>query len=168
MKWLDSARDRYQALETRERRFLVAAVVAIMVTILYLAVIEPLFEYRGRLESGIQNQREQVAWMRGAVEVLRQRGPVTQPRARNSNGSLLALADSSARSAGLSQPLKRIQQDGNDAVRVRLESASFDQLILWLDQLERRHGVIASEMSVDRADREGLVNASLTLSRAAS
>src|SRR5690606_31951363 len=138
--------------------------IAVLITILYLAVIEPLATYRAQLESGVESQRELVSWMRAATDVLRERGPVNVP-AVSSDGSLLALADSSARSAGMSAALRRIQQDGSDAVRMRFEGANFDRLIVWLDELESRHGVSVREMTVDRAEGAGLVNVSLTLER---
>lgn len=166
-QYLQQLRARYEALEARERYFLLGAIFVVALTLVYLLVIEPLAQYHDRLESRIETQREEVSWMRGAVQVLRERGGPARANVQ-SGGSLLALTDSSARSAGLAKPLKRIQQDGTDAVRVRLEAASFDQVILWLDDLERRYGVIATEMSVDRAEGVGLVNASLTLTRAAT
>lgn len=166
MKALDELRARFDTLEPRERRFLVAGAVAVVAAVLYFAVVAPLAAYRAQLEQRVESQRELVAWMRGAVEVLRERGPAREP-AVDTSGSLLALVDSSARSAGLAQPLRRIQQEGDDAVRVRLEGAGFDQVIVWLDNLRQRYGVIASDMSVDRAEGAGLVNASITLTRAA-
>lgn len=165
---LRQLRTRYESLEARERNVLLIAGIVVIFTLLYLLVIEPLAQYHDRLETRIASQRGEVAWMRGAVQVLRERGGTAAPPGVKAGGSLLALTDSSARSAGLVKQLKRIQQDGDDAVRVRLEAASFDQMILWLDDLERRYGVIATEMSVDRAEGEGLVNVSLTLTRAAA
>lgn len=165
--YLQQLRSRFESLEARERYFLLSAVVVVSLTLLYLLVVEPLVQYHEQLETRIETQRQEVAWMRGAVQVLRERGGPA-PANVESGGSLLALTDSSARSAGLAKPLKRIQQDGDDAVRVRLEAAGFDQVILWLDDLERRYGVVATEMSVDRAEGAGLVNASLTLTRAAT
>lgn len=164
MKGLDEIRQRFDALEPRERLFLVYGAIALAVIVLFLAVVQPLWQYRERASERVVTQRALVAWMRGAVDVLRERGPLAQPSA-DANGSLLALADSSARAAGLGQSLRRIQQDGESAVRVRLEAASFDGVLLWLDGLEKRSGVVASELSVDRAEGAGLADVTLTLTR---
>lgn len=163
MTAIEQLRQRYEALEPRERRFLVFGAIALAVILLFLGVVQPLQQYRENAEARVVAHRDLVAWMRGAVDVLRERGPALAPAARG--GSLLALADTSARAAGLAQSLQRIQQDGENAVRVRLESASFDSLVLWLDNLEKRSGVTASELMVDRAEAAGRVNASLTLRR---
>lgn len=167
MAMLETLRNRLQAMEPRERMMLIVGIIAVVITVLYLAVIEPLANYRAQLESGVQARRELVSWMRGASSAIRARGPAAAP-APASDGSLLAMADSSARAAGMSGALRRIQQDGSDAVRMRFEGASFDTMIGWLDGLEKRHGIAVREMTVDRAEGAGLVNASLTLERKGS
>lgn len=163
IKAFDEVRRRFDALEPRERRFILAAIGVLVVTLVFLAIVQPMHRYRSDLAERVESERELVSWMRGAVEVLRTRGPA---RAAPAGGSLLAMTDSSLRDAGLSQSIRRIQQEGDDAVRVRLESASFDQVMLWLESLKENGGAIASEMTVERADGPGLVNVTLTLSRA--
>jgi len=163
MKTLMELRQRFDALDVRERRFLIAGAIAVLLAIVFLAVVQPLRTYQENLESRVAAERELVSWMRGAVDALKARGP-RQPAADRS-GSLLAIADTSARNAGLAQALRRIQQDGEDAVRVRLESAAFDTVVLWLENLEQRYGVVAREMTVEKLDAPGTVNASLTLAR---
>lgn len=163
MNALQELRQRFDALEVRERRFLVAGALVVLVSIVFLAVVQPLRSYHANLENRIAAERELVAWMRSATEILQKRGPQQQPAAQN--GSLLTITDSSARDIGLAQSLRRIQQEGDSAVRVRLESASFDTIVLWLENLQQRHGVVATEMSVERLDAPGLINASVTLSR---
>ncbi|HEX7047504.1 MAG TPA: type II secretion system protein M [Gammaproteobacteria bacterium] len=166
MKGLDELLQRFYALEARERQFLIGGAIALVIIIFFLAVVQPLVQYRESVAEDVTRQRALVSWMQGAVDVLRKRGPAEA--AVDTSGSLLALADTSARAAGLANAMRRIQQEGDDAVRMRLESASFDALILWLDTLQNRYGVIASEMTVDRADAAGRVNASITLTRSAS
>ena len=166
IKAFDEARTRFEALDPRERRLIVTAALVAIVALVFLAVVQPLDRYRDELEARVESQRELVGWMRGAVKVLRERGPARG--APVTGGSLLAMTDASARDAGLAGAIRRIQQEGDDAVRVRLESASFDQIMLWLENLKRHNGVIASEMSVDRAEGAGLVNTTLTLTRAQS
>lgn len=167
MKVLDEIRQRFEALETRERQFLAGGAIVLAVIVFFLAVIQPLVQYRERAAEDVAAERALVAWMRGAAEVLRERGPAASANV-DTSGSLLALADSSARAAGLANALNRIQQEGDESVRVRLESANFDSLIRWLGELQARYGVSASEMTVDRAGAPGLVDASITLTRNAS
>lgn len=163
MNALHELRQHFDALEVRERRFLVAGVLVVLLAIVFLAVVQPLRSYHGNLENRIVAERELVSWMRSAAAVLKQRGP--QRATANRSGSLLTVTDSSARDIGLAQSLRRIQQEGDSAVRVRLESARFDTVVVWLENLQQRHGVVATEMTVERLDAPGLINASVTLSR---
>jgi general secretion pathway protein M len=86
-----------------------------------------------------------------------------QSRGDRQGRSLLALADATARSAGLEGALRRVEPVGTSGVRVSFEFASFDVLIAWIEQLTREYGVEATDFSADRADGVGLVNARVTL-----
>src|SRR5690606_31715948 len=131
MKTLDDIRQKFAELEPRERQFLAGGAIALVIILFYLGVVQPLLQFRDDKAADVAGQRELVAWMRGASEVLRARGPAAANI--DAGGSLLALSDSSARAAGLANALRQIQQDGDNGVRVRLEAASFDALILWLE-----------------------------------
>ncbi|MET0225520.1 MAG: type II secretion system protein GspM, partial [Dokdonella sp.] len=52
---------------------------------------------------------------------------------------------------------------GARSVRVSFETANFDALVGWIDELSRSYGVEASDFSAERADGIGLVNARVTL-----
>jgi len=47
-------------------------------------------------------------------------------------------------------------------VRVQLEAAPFDTLVTWLATLDERYGLAIETITVDRAARPGVVNASIT------
>lgn len=164
MNLVDEMQQRLATLEPRERRFLLVGAAAIFLGIVFFGLVQPLHRYHDGLENKVAQERELVAWLQGAAEVIHARGPARA--AGNRSGSLLTIADSSARAAGLGGALQRIQQEGSDGVRVRLESASFDSVVVWLETLARQHGISVDEMSLDRADAPGRINASLTLSRA--
>jgi type II secretory pathway component PulM len=50
-------------------------------------------------------------------------------------------------------------------VRVQLEEAPFDTLVTWLATLDQRYGLAIDSITVDRAARPGVVNASITFSQ---
>ena len=79
--------------------------------------------------------------------------------------SLVVLVDRTARASGLGGNLKRNQPDGDGALRLRLEDASFDSLMGWLADLEAEHGIRVNTASFDQAGAEGRVNCSLRLTR---
>jgi type II secretory pathway component PulM len=50
-------------------------------------------------------------------------------------------------------------------VRVQLEAAPFDTMITWLATLDSRYGLAIESITVDRAARPGVVNASVTFAQ---
>ena len=77
--------------------------------------------------------------------------------------SLLALADASAREAGLGAALTRAEPVDGARVNVWLERANFDQLAGWLEVLACRYGVGVEELSIERVEGVGLVDARVAL-----
>ncbi|MCG8433244.1 MAG: type II secretion system protein M [Gammaproteobacteria bacterium] len=156
----------FSGLEQRERLILVLGTVFVLITFGYLGVVEPVAKSHASLEQRVTAKRSLLSWMNNsATEIisLRRSTPAT---ANRSGGSLLAIVDNAARSAGLSSAVRRIDQDGDDAVRVRLEAAPFDDVLMWLDNLKRQYGVIVSLLNIDKNDAAGTINATLTLARA--
>ena len=82
--------------------------------------------------------------------------------------SLLAVVDQTSKQSQLGSAVKRIQPDGQDLVRVSLEQASFDDLVLWLGDLQKAYGVSVVDAAIDRQSDAGRVNAHLTLKKGGS
>lgn len=161
MKIMDSIRHYLDGLEARERLMVLIGAGAVALTILYLGIIEPMMLYRDNLAQRVENQRRTVSWMRGAAESY---GLQTgSQRETVVPGSLLATVDAAAKRSELGRSLQRITQDAGNSVRVRLESASFDSLLLWLEGLEARYGIRPADVSVERSEGAGKVDATLTL-----
>lgn len=76
----------------------------------------------------------------------------------------VVLVDRVGREAGLANALRGTQPNGA-GVRVQLEAAPFDTLITWLSTLDEQHGLAVESITVDRAARPGIVNASITFSQ---
>jgi type II secretory pathway component PulM len=77
----------------------------------------------------------------------------------------VVLVDRVGREAGLGGSLRGTQPSGSAGVRVQLEAAPFDTLITWLATLDARYGLAIESITVDRAARPGVVNASVTFSQ---
>lgn len=151
-------------LGTRERLIVGGAAVLLVPLLLWALVWQPLASSVRRLETEVVAQREGLQWMRNAAAELKQlHGSGAQASAGLGGRSLLAVVDQSARAAGLGNGLKRIEPDSATAVRARLEGVSFDAVVKWLDELSRQFGVLATLVSIERAQGIGQVNVRLTL-----
>jgi type II secretory pathway component PulM len=97
---------------------------------------------------------------------------VNAPEIRAAGGQLPAdtgeapvvLVDRIGREDGLGGAMRGTQPSGT-GVRVQLEAAPFDTLVTWLATLDERYGLAIESITVDRAARPGVVNASITFTR---
>lgn len=146
----------YRSLGERERR-----------TVLYGGIVAALLLVVGgtwKLDAAVsaaevrlETKRADLAWMQAVAPRLRAM-PARQP-----NESLPLLVDRTARDAGLAGALSGSDPAGQGALRVRLQGASFDAMVVWLGRLQQERGVVVESANVDAGEAEGLVNASLVL-----
>jgi general secretion pathway protein M len=154
----------WNTLQLRERRMLGAGAVVVALLLGWALLWYPLAHARVDLEKRVVRQREDLASMRQALGEARElHSQGSRGRVERQGKSLLALADVTARSAGLEGALKRVEPTGGNSVRVSFEVANFDALMSWLDGLARDYGVRATDFSADKVEGLGLVNARATL-----
>ena len=157
-------RARWQALSVRDRRVLGGGGLVVALLLAWAFIWHPLALSREQLRARTGADRASLAWMRSAQTQLPSLGAGATHTAVNREGkSLLALADATARGAGLAAALKRVEPTGARSVRVSFEAANFDLLVGWIEELGRDYAVEASDLSADRAEATGLVNARVTL-----
>lgn len=153
----------YAGLKERERKIVLAGGIAVAALTLVAGLLMPLHSSVAAAQTRVEAQRDDLAWMQqNAAEVQAAAGSFSAA----SNESPIVLVDRTGRESGLSQALRGTQPSGNAGVRVELESAPFDTLVSWLANLEQRHGISIESVTIDRAARRGMVNASVTLSQA--
>ncbi|GIX22740.1 MAG: hypothetical protein KatS3mg121_1523 [Gammaproteobacteria bacterium] len=160
--WLQTLRERWDTLAPRERLYLGLGAVLSAVLLFYALLWLPLERNIARLEDVTARQVEDLQWMREAaarIRALEQRGAGRLP----AGGSLLALVDQRLIAAGLKSALARMEPDGPDAVKLWLNGAAFDRLVLLLGELEQNHGIRVASLAVTATDTPGLVDARLTL-----
>ena len=153
------------ARNARERWLVGGGGIIAVIVLPYVWLWEPLVERAATLRQEVIEQRRDLNWMQDAAAQIEAKGengttatePVTDGR------SLLGLVDRSARNSGLNEQVNRVQPDGGSSLRVWLERAPFDDLVKWLDSLERAGGITVRDLTVERTAEEGLVNARLTL-----
>lgn len=154
----------WNQLAARDRRVLLVGGIVVAIFLIWSFVWHPLATEQDRLNKQLDNTRRDLAFVRVAeVEVERLRNAGVRSRADRQGKSLLALADVSARGAGLEDVLKRLEPVGSNSVRASFEFASFDMLMAWIENLARDYGVQITDFSADRVDATGLVNARVTL-----
>lgn len=150
---LGSAQRWWRSLAGRERALVLAAAILAALTLAQVMA-------KG-LGGGLGGLRESVVARREAVVIARQLAAA--PAAAVSGEPLLAAADRAARGAGFGDSLKRLAQDDDGRIRVRLEGAQFSAFAGWLGAVQRGTGARIEALLIARGQGPGLVDVTLTL-----
>ncbi len=153
-----SLRRRYAGLQPREQRMVGIGAVAVALLVLVGAVLLPLQTAVSTALKRAETKRADLAWMRvNAPEIQAARGTVIM----DSTEPPVVVVDRVGRETGLGNALRGTQPSGN-GVRVQLEAAPFDALVTWIASLDQRYGLAIDSITIDRADKPGVVNANIT------
>ena len=162
---MNQVREWLSNLSLRERNLVYAAAALLGVLLLYLVLILPFQATGARISKRVEQKAANLAWMKAkAPEIIAAAGT---PQSHNGGESLVVLIDRTAREEGLATALRDQSPTGENGLRLRLEAASFDAVVVWLAKLQQQYGVAIDGATVDAA-APGLVNASLTLTKAAA
>jgi type II secretory pathway component PulM len=154
-----AVRDWYAAREPREQRVLLYGGIAAVLIVLF-GVWFSLHTRLSAANARLETKRSDLAWLQA------QTFAANPTRSRRREESLVILIDRVARESGISAALAGSQQSGTNGYRVRLEKASFDGMVSFLNQLTLRNGVVVESAAVDATETSGIVNATLVLHKA--
>ena len=149
----------FLSLTQRERTMVQIAASIVVVFLIYLIVIEPISSNYAKNKKNVAASLETIEWMRTAAQEVRQLSGGKALAARTQGKQfILSTVDQSARKSGLASVMKRVQPEGDSGVRVWFEGASFDELVKWLAQIEKKHGLLVNEINIEETESTGLVN----------
>ena len=151
----------YAGLQPREQRVVAIGGIAVAVLILVLGILMPLQSGVSSAVKRNETKRADLAWMQVNAPEVRAAG---NQLPSDTGEAPVVLVDRVGREAGLASALRGTQPNGT-GVRVQLESAPFDTLVTWLATLDARYGLAIETITVDRAARPGVVNATITFTQ---
>lgn len=161
-------KDWFYGLEQREQIIVGAGVVIGVLILLWALLWMPLDRAHRDAELNVERWQSALAELRVVSANLVDGGSATgSSRAANSNDSPVVIVDRTLREHSLNNTAKR-QQPTPNGVRVEFENVAFDQLVVWLGDLNSRYAMDVQAGSLSSASRAGpgRINASLTLERA--
>ena len=157
-------REWFDSLESREKILIVFASIFVIITSTYMLILAPTMKERDTLNKSIKD------WENSIIEIshLKQLDAKSQLTINNQNKSeqsLVVIIDISLREYNLYQSLQRSLPNGNDNIRVELQEASFNDLILWIEELDSMYNlkVVSANFSKSSNEEYDFVNTSLTL-----
>ena len=167
MKQLDNLSNHYNNLSQRDQKLAVVITILLSVTLFYTMIWEPLHKELAHQQEEQVTQKEIYTWMQNAqteVVALKKAGGATT-RVIKSNSPVSIVAEQSANTSGLKQHISKIESSGKNSAQIKIESASFDQMLLWINTLNTRYGLTVASAKIERTPTVGIINARLTLNR---
>lgn len=153
----DTVQDWLDQRSERERTLLALAVAAFLLWLGVAAVWQPLLRHKADLETKRHFYATGLVTLE-ATAVF----PGNQPAAESDSRPVPVILTDSA--AVFQVVIRRLEADGNGA-RIVLEEATFEQVILWLEALQRDHGLRVRDLEMTRRPAPGMVSVSLALER---
>jgi general secretion pathway protein M len=148
----------WSARNARERMLLLAAMIVIVLGLVYVLLIDPALTGRAQLSKNLPVLRQQVA----ELQVMSKEASGLSAKGAT---SVAPLSKESLEAGLLRTGLKpqNVTLTGDDIVRVQLASVPFAGVIAWLDEMQRTASLSPVEANVVALPEAGQVNATLTL-----
>jgi general secretion pathway protein M len=155
-------KDWLSQLSQRDQMSLLALAIALALYLLYVFVWSPLDARRDELamqNSAIAASRVRVDAMVSELLQLRQSG--------NKAGAQRNLTTViNASTSRLQLPVIRLQPNSRGEIQVRVENATFDDVLQWLYEMEYKEGLLVQEVSLTQTGTVGRVNVTVRIAEA--
>ncbi len=161
--FVNNLQNSYGNLSSRDRIALQVLVVALLLVLCYLAIWKPAQHFKESARTDMNYFQNLVSWIKENQQQVKLAAQTKGQQAGTIKNSqaLVSAVSSKAKEHGLS--LKRFEPSGDDKIRVWLEKSSFNNTVLWLQDMEKTYSIHVSQIGVERDQSGGLVNIRLTL-----
>ncbi len=150
----------YDTLSKSDKRAVILLFGFFVVICMYL-LLEKSFQYRKDKISGFEKNQELMVLLHsseGKIKTLKQ-----EKKLEGLDQALLTLASSTANQNQIT--FKRFQPEGDSVLKLWMEHIGFNNLLIWLNDIDKKNGMSVKEISVEQAKDEGYVDVRLTLAR---
>lgn len=150
----------FNQLQSRERQLVIVALVVFGIFLPYQLIWSPLMHRAERLQHQVNLQKDHLQWMRDSLqEIPHQQGS----QYAKSSASLLSIVEQTASQGKLRNNIRKIQPEGDQGVRIWMDDAGFDDVLMWLEQMKKQAGIEVVDLSAERQAQTGRVNLRLLL-----
>ncbi|MFT7130226.1 MAG: general secretion pathway protein M [Gammaproteobacteria bacterium] len=138
----------------------VSILLAVTLTIIMIfGLISPAYDYKESSQNLYRSKLDSYEFMKknGALAKLADSKKIRQ----DSDQSLLGLANTTSKEFSID--FKRYEPVGESGLGLWFEDVAFNNVVLWLDKLEKTYNIHVTEIVIDRQDSDGVVNVRLEL-----
>jgi len=151
-----------QQYSSREKAIVAVALLVVIGLGIHAFVIEPYQARLVSLQEDLEQQREDLKWMRSVVARL----PAGNSPATGTviTGTLANFIDQAVRQQGLSDQLSQMSPIGSDEIRMRYNSVEFNRLVSFIARVNSS-GLQIKDIRISAVDNPGMVDSSIVLVR---
>ena len=160
MEQIQMLKARFDELEQREQYLLLAAGAVIIIFLFMSLVYRPLSSALTSERAAYFSQTELRDWMQTQVTLLKSQSSSSPATANRGNRSASVLINQAA--AQNSIQISRSQPRGNNQYQIWLDKVPFNQLMIWLTDLQNDYGIHVQSINISKAEEEGQVRVNLT------
>lgn len=146
-------------LQKREQLAVLWGGVLVLFLLIYVLLIAPLGSDLARMRKEVVVKKADLVWMQDAAAKTKQ---LKSLRPKNSALSPLKMVDQAARRYGINSSLQRVDSSEANKIKVWFEGLVFVDFMGFLRGLGAGGGLVVSNLSVERLDAPGIVNARVT------
>jgi len=146
----------------REKAIVALALLVVIVIGSDALVIEPYLERVATLNQQIEQQRDDLTWMRASVARMPATGVNSGIEALS--GTLANFINQEVRSQGLSGQLSQMSPVGNDEIRMRYNEVDFNRLVGFIARVSST-GLDVKDLRITPTDVPGIVDSNIVLVR---
>lgn len=151
---------RYSQLEKREQVALLLMSAFLGVVILYFAIWTPVYSYLDDSRIDYDRYSKLLSYLQSTESQAKAAAQGGAEPALTGQRMLTAVSRT-AQNVGITPT--RMQPEGNGGVSVWFDSVSFTQLMLWIERLESRQGIVVRQITIDRREVPGQVSVRVVL-----
>ena len=160
MEQLQELKARYQQLEQRQQYLVIAVAVALTIFLFMTLVYRPLSTSLESERAAYYSQTQLRDWMQSKVTQLKNQAKPTA--GANNRGSQSATVLINQTASKNSIQISRSQPRSNNQYQIWLDKVTFNQLMVWLTDLQNDYGIHVHSINVSKAESDGQVRVNLT------
>jgi len=146
-----------------KREQIVVAILAIVMILLMFQMMiwKPLHQGRDNATNSVEKQAELLQWMKQRAALATQLKHQLPSRAKVKGKSISQIINTTASRAKIE--INRFQTSGDNSVQVWLDNVDFSKLLLWLETIQKKQGIVVESLSVSETAKPGIVSVRMTL-----
>ena len=160
MEQLQALKARFEQLEQREQLLLTVAAMVIGIFIFVTLIYRPLSGSLDSARNAYHSENELRDWMQVKVAQLKQSSGTSSTASKRGNRSASVVINQAASQNSIQ--ISRSQPRSNNQYQIWLEDVPFNQLMVWLADLQTDYGIHVHAINISRAEDNGKVRVNLT------